>query len=77
MLPTSTLESILKKSFKFSTNTIKTYLGEAEKKRKDLETYLIDQEIVDEEKLYMAAAKKLDISYTGLKGKEIKKEIFD
>ncbi|HAT04045.1 MAG TPA: hypothetical protein DCS29_04730 [Candidatus Magasanikbacteria bacterium] len=77
MLPTSTLESILKKSFKFSTNTIKTYLGEAEKKRKDLETYLIDQEIVDEEKLYMAAAKKLDISYTGLKGKEIKKEIIN
>ncbi|PLX26595.1 hypothetical protein C0581_04145 [Candidatus Parcubacteria bacterium] len=77
MLPISTLEVILKKSFKLSAGAIKTYKAEAKKKRKGLEEYLVDQDIIDEEKLYGSAAKKMKVSYMSLKGKEIKKEILN
>ncbi|MFA6427246.1 MAG: ATPase, T2SS/T4P/T4SS family [Candidatus Magasanikbacteria bacterium] len=77
MLPQTTLEFLLKKEFKIAPGALKIYREEAEKKKKELEEYLISQDAIDETKLYTAAAKKLSVPYIELKGKEIKKEVLN
>ncbi len=75
MLPEKTFLLLLKKVFDLRKDAVKTYLAEAKKKNKNLEEYLIDQDLIDSEKLYTAAAKKMKVPYIGLKGKEIKKDV--
>jgi type IV pilus assembly protein PilB len=74
MLATNLLESLLSKQFKISATDIKMYKTEAKKKGQDLEQYLIEKELIDEEKLYHETAQKLDVPFIELRGKEIAKE---
>lgn len=53
------------------------YSSRAEKLRKPLEQFLVDEGIVDENELYTLAAKKLGVPFLNLKGREIKKEVLN
>jgi len=77
MLSTQILEQILEKDFKISAEQLTAYNEEAKKKRISTEEYLVHDEIIDEDKLYTAAALVMDIPFVEIKGKEIKKEILN
>jgi len=77
MLPSKTLNQLLKEDFKLKAAELKDYLAKAKKMNKRLEPYLINEGIVDELDLYTKAAEKFDVPIVGLKGKDIKKEILN
>lgn len=74
MLPLSELQNILTKVFKIPASDLDNYTEEANSKHKELETYLIEKGILNEEKLYAAIAEEYHTEFVSLKGKEILKE---
>ncbi len=71
------LNTILQKVFKIKAKERKEYEKKAKKLNKQLEQYLIDENIIDETELYTSIGKKLNTKFVALKGKEIKKEILN
>ncbi|MEK7623568.1 MAG: ATPase, T2SS/T4P/T4SS family [Patescibacteria group bacterium] len=74
MLPKDIFTSILEERYQITPEALKDFADKAAKLRKSVEQYLIDERIVDETELYTLTAKKLQVPYTPLKGREIKKE---
>ncbi|MDD3663220.1 MAG: ATPase, T2SS/T4P/T4SS family, partial [Candidatus Pacebacteria bacterium] len=77
MIPKLILETILKKVYNFSSEDIKKFNLEAKKSIKNLEDYLLDKQIIEEEKIYDAFAKKLKVKIIDLKNVEVKPEILN
>lgn len=77
MLPQELFKNLLKSLYKIKPADIKSYSAKAAKLGKDLEQYLIDEGIVDEIELYSKAAKKMEVPFVELKGKEIKAKILN
>jgi type IV pilus assembly protein PilB len=77
MIPKLILETILKKVYNFSSEDLKKYSLEAKKSIKNLEDYLLDKQIIEEEKIYDAFAKKLKVKIIDLKNVEVKPEILN
>lgn len=77
MLPDKIFRDAIAKIHPISAADIKTYLANAEKVRKSLEQYLLDEGIIEEPQLYTEAAKAMDVPFTALKGKEIKKDVLN
>lgn len=77
MIPKIIFETILKKAYDFSDSDIKKYSLEAKKNIKNLEDFLIEKQLVEEEKIYDIFAKKLKVKYIDLKNIEIKPEILN
>ncbi len=75
MLPIAELEKILTKNFKVSANDLISYTKDAEKKDKDLETFLIEKDVVKENDLYDAIAKTYKLPRISLKAKDIPKDV--
>jgi len=71
MLVKTILETILKNSFQIDDKNLKKYKKTAKEKKLSLEEYLIDANIVDEEKLYQTASNEFNTPFIDLKGKEI------
>ena len=69
MLPNNTLLAVLEPLL--GKDELKKQTAKAEKENAPLENYLIDKKIVEEEKIYQAAAKKINIPYVNLSDKEI------
>ena len=74
MLPKQVLNQLLSENFKLGEAEITDFSVKAQKNNKDLEQYLIDENIVNELELYTKASEKLEVPFVSLKGKEIKKE---
>lgn len=77
MLSKTLLEEILKATFQFEDKAITTYQTKAEKTRKNLERYLVDEHLIDEAELYSAAAKRMQVPFVELKGREIQKDVLN
>ncbi len=77
MLQKQILHDILGENFTLDAKALDGYERKAEKARKTLEQYLVDEHIVDEGELYAFAAKKYHVPFVELKGKEIKKDILN
>lgn len=77
MLQPKLLTSLLESVFSFTPEQIATYTEEANKLKKNLELYLREEKIIDEEKLYTAAAKTLNKELITLKDKDINQELLD
>ena len=77
MLTDEMLEKILKEKYGLGAKEMKDYKINAKKLKKDIEQYLIDENIVDEVELYSEAAKQMKVPFIALKGREIKKEILN
>lgn len=77
MIEKTTCLKLLESEFDLSKKDITAYKKQAAAKKKSLEQFLIDADIIDEEKLYTAFAKKHDVPFMALKGKEIKKDILN
>ncbi len=71
MLPLEEFKKILATIFKFPAAQIATYTEESHNRGRDLETYLIEKNIIKEEALYDAIAKEFDVSRISLKGRDI------
>jgi type IV pilus assembly protein PilB len=77
MLPVLTLNQLLTSTFSLTEADLSSYKKKAEMSGKDIEQYLLDERIVDENELYSAAAKEMNIPFTPLKGKEIGKDVLN
>lgn len=77
MLPTKIFEKLLQENFKLSADDLKKYADKAKKLNKDLEQFILDEAIVDENELYIKAAEFFETPLIALKGLEIKKEILN
>jgi len=77
MLSENILEALLSKELKIKKIDLTGFKKEAEKKKMALEEFVLHNDIVDEEKLYTAAAKRMKVPYISLKGKEIGKEVLN
>ncbi len=75
MLPLDELKLLLTKKFKLSAGDITTYLEEAKSRGKDLETYLIEKNILKEDVLYDTIAEVFGFSRITLKGKDIPPDV--
>lgn len=71
------LLEILKSDFELSEADLKKNLEDAQKQKKDLDTFLVDEGIVDETELYSKLAEALKVKFVPLKGQEIKKEVLN
>jgi len=76
MLETQLIE-LLQDQFDISKKDITSYEKQAQTKQKSLEQLVVDEKIVDQDDLYIALAKKLQVPFIALKGKEIKKEVLN
>jgi type IV pilus assembly protein PilB len=77
MLTVKILNKILNDKYGIKSKDLKEYTSNAEKQKKTLEQYLIDENIIDEDELYTEAAKIMKVPFISLKGKEIKKEVLN
>ncbi len=77
MLSEKLITKILKEKYGKKTKEINDYIAVAKKQKKDLEQYIIDENIVDEVELYSEAATKLKVPFITLKGREIKKDVLN
>ena len=77
MLPHNILTQIIASTYTISEKQLDEYCAEAKKQECALESYLIDQDIIDELEVYTAAAEKFNTPFIALKGKEIQKEILN
>lgn len=75
MLPLEELKHILTKKFKFSATDISTYSEDAVNKGKDLETSLVEKNILKEDVLYDAIADEYGLSRISLKGRDIPEDV--
>jgi len=74
MLADKMLERILKTKYKISPKDLKSHIANSKKLKKNLEQYLIDEDIVNEIELYNEVAKQMKVPFVSLKGIDIKKE---
>ncbi len=74
MLPLEEFKKILVKKFKLSDSQIETYLEDARNRGKDLETHLVEKNVVKEDTLYDAIANEYGVSRISLKGRDIPEE---
>lgn len=77
MLPKQLLNKLLKEKFNLKPSDVNSYLTKATKVKKELERYLLDEGIVDEVELYTKAAEAMEMPFTTLKNKEIKKDVLN
>lgn len=77
MLPDKLLNVLLKEHFKIPAADLRSYSAKAQKLNKNLEQYLLDENIIDETELYSEVAKGMDAPFIELGGKEIKKEVLN
>src|SRR3989344_3140208 len=77
MLSQKIITKILKEKYGINAKELNTHIATAEKQKKTLEQYVLDENIADEVELYSEAAIKLKIPFVALKGREIKKEILN
>lgn len=74
MLPDSLLLTLLPSCTKLSEADLKHHLASAQKAGVDLESFVLQEGIVDEKTLYTTAAKEWDVPFVVLKGKEIDRD---
>lgn len=77
MFHESALLKILKSKFELTDTELKKHVDAASKQKKELNTFLVDEGIVDETELYSELAKHLKVDFISLKGQEIKKEVLN
>ncbi len=77
MLSQDLLLDLLKSKYNLKAPEIKNYQTKAQKINKSLEDYLVAEGVIDEVALYTEAAKLMEVPFTILKGKEIKKEVLN
>lgn len=76
MLPEKVFKQVLKK-LDIPSKALSGYKKAAEKARKPLETYMLEKDLLDETKLYKAAADHFKVELAELRGKEISKEVLE
>jgi len=77
MLPPKIFNELLAKISGLKTSQLRQYEEKAKKTNKTLEQYLFDENVVDENKLYLKAAEYFSVPFMSLHGTEIKKEIIN
>lgn len=77
MLHDSFFKKLCTEQFGIPPSELENYEKSAKKVRKDIEAYLIDEGIIDETRLYTAAAELFQVPFISLKGKEIPKEVLN
>ena len=77
MLSEKLIQTTLRESFKLNAKDLATYQKKAEKVRKSLLQFITDEGIIDENELFGALGKAIDIPFVSLKGKEIPKDILN
>lgn len=77
MLPVTILDHLLTTNFSLGEADLTAYKKKAEMSGKDLEQFVLDERIVDENELYSAAAKDMGVPFIALKGKEIGKDVLN
>ena len=75
MLSEKIITKVLKQKYGIKTKELEDRIATAQKQKKDLEQYIIDENIVDEIELYTEAAKQMKVPFITLKGRDLKKEI--
>lgn len=69
------LKEILLKTKSFGEKELSLQIEEAKKRNQGLETYLLSQKLISEEKLYQTAAQYFNIPFINLKNETIRKDI--
>ena len=77
MLSEKIITKVLKQKYGIKTKELEDRIATAQKQKKDLEQYIIDENIVDEIELYTEAAKQMKVPFITLKGRDLKKEILN
>jgi type IV pilus assembly protein PilB len=74
MLPLEEFKKLLAKKFKLTAVQVATHLEDAQNRGRDLETYLIEKNVIKEDALYEAVAEEYGLSRVSLKGRDIPPE---
>ncbi|HRH23923.1 MAG TPA: ATPase, T2SS/T4P/T4SS family [Candidatus Magasanikbacteria bacterium] len=74
MLPLEEFKKLLAKKFKLTAAQIATHLEDAQNRGKDLETHLIEKNIIKEDALYDGIAEEYGLTRVSLKGRDIPPE---
>ncbi len=77
MLSDKLIQSTLRDGFNLSAKDLAAYKKKADRVRKSLMQYVIDESIVDETEFYTAIGNALETPFVTLKGKEIPKDVLN
>ncbi len=77
MLPLEEFQQLLTKKFKLTPAAIATYVEEAHNKGRDLETFIVEKNVVKEDTLYDAIASEYGLSRISLKGRDIPDDVLN